>query len=149
MFKSSPIWTLLIPLFLFVIGALAGPCMPCQNPNKRSTPWDHRFSVRGLHTPKITTPTSGTVWTKDSDALVTWDNHNMTSSDAKGTLFLGYLENGKDDQHLDVDRPLAKDFPLSTGFVTFQCPEVASRNDYIVVLLSGSGSRSSPFTIKP
>ena len=63
---------LLIPLLMLVIGALAGPCMPCQASNRRDTPWDHRLTARGVYNPKITSPNHDTVWKPASDVVVTW-----------------------------------------------------------------------------
>ncbi|KJA24351.1 hypothetical protein HYPSUDRAFT_162094 [Hypholoma sublateritium FD-334 SS-4] len=140
---------LLIPLFMLVIGALAGPCMPCQASNRRDTPWDHRLAARGVYSPKITNPKHDTIWKPASDVNVTWDLHGFDkTSNSKGTLLLGYLEDGSESEHLDIEHPLASDFDISSGSMTIKCPEVAPGGEYIVVLIGDSGNRSPTFTIK-
>ncbi|PPQ86339.1 hypothetical protein CVT25_005639 [Psilocybe cyanescens] len=81
----------------------------------------------------------------------------------KGTLLLGYLQDGSEDQHLDVapkspeipnlnittsENPLASDFEIKKGFVIVKCPEVVERKQYIVALIGNSGNSSPPFRIK-
>ncbi|KAH9480200.1 hypothetical protein JR316_0006798 [Psilocybe cubensis] len=143
--------SLFIAVLSFCYGALAGPCMPCQASNRRYTPWDRRITIpRGVYSPNITNPTGRTVWIGGTDVVVTWDHDDMPAKPAnpKGTLLLGYLDDGSEDEHLDVEHPLAADFDLKKGFVTFKCPEVVEREQYIVVLVGNSGNRSPTFKIK-
>ncbi|KAF8968953.1 hypothetical protein BDZ97DRAFT_1797190 [Flammula alnicola] len=145
--------TLLITLLSLCIGSFAGPCMPCQASNRRDTPWDRGFpSSRGLYSPKITNPTNATVWSTGSDVVVTWDLRDMPdkTSNPKGTLLLGCLEDGSDDEHLNIEHPLASNFDIKNGFVAFKCPKAPKPCErYIVVCDFGdSGNRSPPFSIK-
>ncbi|KIM35908.1 hypothetical protein M413DRAFT_324780 [Hebeloma cylindrosporum] len=172
MFCYLTLRLLLIALLsLFLKGAFAGPCMPCQLP---FSPWHRRLSPRGPYTPKITNPTNGTVWNTGSDVVVTWDVRDMPekNSNEKGTLLLGYLEDDSTDEHLNIgeclprsskrldmrrfltrcpchaEHPLASGFNMDGGFVNFRCPKVETRKNYIVVLIGDSGNRSPLFTIK-
>ncbi|KAF5315398.1 hypothetical protein D9619_007408 [Psilocybe cf. subviscida] len=153
LFHAISFQALLVTLLSLCISAYAGPCMPCQASNRRDTPWDsrghHALSNRSGFSPKITNPTNGTIWNTGSDVVVTWDLRNMPTktSNAKGTLLLGYLEDGSDDEHLNIERPLASNFDLKNGYVTFRCPPVDTRRDYITVLFGDSGNRSPRFSI--
>ncbi|KAF8170092.1 hypothetical protein BJ912DRAFT_1066860 [Pholiota molesta] len=69
------------------------------------------------------------------------------TSNAKGTLLLGYPEDGSDDEHLSIEHLLASNVDLSKGLMTIKCPKVEPRNNY-VVLLSDTENRSPQFTIK-
>lgn len=70
------------------------------------------------------------------------------TSNEKGTLLLGYLEDDSTDEHLNIEHPLASGFNMDGGFVNFRCPKVETRKNYIVVLIGDSGNRSPLFTIK-
>ncbi|PPQ76518.1 hypothetical protein CVT26_013352 [Gymnopilus dilepis] len=137
--------------------ASSSSCMPCRAPNTRFSGWDQDISARGIvYNPRITHPTNNTVWSSGSDVAVTWcvcpvdfqsttliisrfstirDVRDMPkeNSSQKGRILLGYLEDGSQNEHLDIGHPLASDFNLGDGFVTFQCPKVEPRKDYIIV----------------
>jgi hypothetical protein len=77
------------------------------------------------------------------------------TSNAKGTLLLGYPEDGSDDEHLSIgsywspfisyisgdsnpmraytlEHLLASNVDLSKGLMTIKCPKVEPRNNYVV-----------------
>ncbi|KAF8158534.1 hypothetical protein B0H34DRAFT_656811 [Crassisporium funariophilum] len=125
--------------------------MPCQAANRRDTAYDQlALSSRGLYNPKIKSPTNATVWTMGSDVVVTWDLHDMPEkkTNPKGTLILGHMEEGSDDEHMDLEHPLARDFDIAEGSVNFKCPKVDASKQYIVVLFGDSGNRSPAFKIR-
>ncbi|CAA7269070.1 unnamed protein product [Cyclocybe aegerita] len=149
MFWSFTLPTLLTTFLLLLVDSSSGVCLPCQTPARRATSWDLSISSRAVNTPKITNPTDKTVWTIGSDTVATWDTHDVQKgTNPKGTLFLGHLENGSDDEHLDMQRPLASNFLLRQGYVNFTCPNVAEGQRYIVVLVGDSGNRSPEFKIR-
>ncbi|KAF8817186.1 hypothetical protein BYT27DRAFT_7229123 [Phlegmacium glaucopus] len=150
MFNSLTLPVLLITLLCFYLDSSAGSCMPCHEPNRRDAPWDRSLSTRGLYIPKITSPTNNTTWIIGSYVTVTWDLHDMPKnvSNQKGSLMLGYLEDGSDDEHLQVEHPLAEGFDIKSGFVSIKCPDVDPDKQYIVVLFGDSGNRSPQFSIR-
>ncbi|KAF4617374.1 hypothetical protein D9613_005680 [Agrocybe pediades] len=149
-FFHLAIISLLSTLWSFCLGVTAMPCMPCQASHRRATALDQMLPPRGLYSPKITNPTNESLWTVGSDVTVTWDLRDMlkNTTNPKGTILLGYLEDGSDEEHLNIKHPLASGFDIKEGFVTFKCPKVDSRKDYIVVLFGDSGNRSPTFTIQ-
>ena len=101
--------------------------------------------------PHITAPTAGAVWHIGSTQNVTWDTSNIPPSNVNqtGLILLGYLVNGSEDEHLDgrefsngslntltyslTEHPLAVNFPITAGYASVVVPDVAPRDDYIVV----------------
>jgi len=150
MFYTLTSLPMLIILLCVYLDSSAGFCMPCHELNRKKTLWDldPSFSTRGLFIPKITSPTNATIWIIGSDVAVTWDLHDMPKhvSNPKGSLMLGYLKDGSDDEHLE--HSLAEDFDIKDGSVSIKCPEVDSGKKYIVVLFGDSGNRSPQFLIK-
>jgi hypothetical protein len=62
---------------------------------------------------------------------------------------LGYLlSDGAGGENLDVDHPLAQDFPLDAGKVKFVVPPVKPRHNYVIALFGDSGNISPKFTIE-
>ncbi|CDO71012.1 hypothetical protein BN946_scf184844.g16 [Trametes cinnabarina] len=100
--------------------------------------------------PPITSPKAGDVWTIGSTQNVTWDTSNIPPHNVNqtGLILLGYLEDGSEDEHLDINHPLAVNFPITAGFALVDVPEVKSRDDYVVVLFGNSGNTSPKFIIK-
>lgn len=100
-----------------------------------------------VYSPHVTAPTAGQIWTTGSNQTVTWDTSDIPEEkqDSPGMLLLGYLEDGS--ENLDINTPLAVNFPLSGGNVTFTVPVVDTRTDYVVVLFGDSGNTSPQFTI--
>ncbi|KIJ27672.1 hypothetical protein M422DRAFT_99715, partial [Sphaerobolus stellatus SS14] len=65
-----------------------------------------------------------------------------------GIILLGYLDNnGSYDEHLDINDPLARGFPLIAGSVPVIVPNVPPRDTYVVVLIGDSGNISPEFHI--
>ncbi|PIL22621.1 hypothetical protein GSI_15312 [Ganoderma sinense ZZ0214-1] len=97
----------------------------------------------------ITAPDAGDVWPVGSVQTITWDTTTIPvgSEDATGFILLGYLEDGSSNEHLDFQNPLAQNIPLENGAVNVTVPNVAARDDYIVVLFGDSGNKSPKFTI--
>ncbi|KAL6302859.1 hypothetical protein BKA93DRAFT_381266 [Sparassis latifolia] len=97
--------------------------------------------------PQITYPTTGAVWIPFTNQTVTWDTSNIAPADANNTglLLLGYNE--ANSEHLDIQYPLATQFPIGAGSVDIVVPNVTLRTDYIVVLFGDSGNASPEFTI--
>ncbi|KAJ3754489.1 hypothetical protein EV360DRAFT_16407, partial [Lentinula raphanica] len=106
---------------------------------------------REVFDPPITSPTASTVWQVGQTVTVTWDTTNLPPAsqltDPNGTVVLGYMTSPTDSEHLMIDSPLAQDFPLSDGQVSFTVPSVVSRTDYIIALFGDSGNISPTFTI--
>ncbi|KIJ31524.1 hypothetical protein M422DRAFT_121206, partial [Sphaerobolus stellatus SS14] len=99
--------------------------------------------------PPVTYPTAGVDWPVGSSQTVTWDTSEVPPGfTGTGMILLGYLDNNGDyDEHLDINDPLARGFPLTTGSVVIVVPNVPSRNTYIVVLIGDSGNISGEFHI--
>ncbi|OJT06989.1 hypothetical protein TRAPUB_2190 [Trametes pubescens] len=98
--------------------------------------------------PPVTAPKAGDLWTVGSKQVVTWDASSIPSNTTEtGVAFLGFLEDGSDDEHIDTKNPLATGFPITSGSVTVTVPDVTPRDDYIVVLVGDSGDVSGKFTI--
>ncbi|KAL1948362.1 hypothetical protein VTO73DRAFT_12437 [Trametes versicolor] len=83
--------------------------------------------------PPITAPKAGDVWTVGTTQTITWNTTEIPASAGNpiGGVLLGYLEDGQ--QHLDTESPLAEGFLLTAGSVEVTVPQVAARDDYIVV----------------
>ncbi|RPD62508.1 hypothetical protein L226DRAFT_610948 [Lentinus tigrinus ALCF2SS1-7] len=99
--------------------------------------------------PAITAPHSGDKWTVGSVQAVTWDISSIppANENQTGLVLLGYIEDGQLDEHLDIEHPLASNFPITAGAVNVTVPEVPNRDDYIVVLFGDSGNTSPKFMI--
>jgi len=62
-------------LLAFFVSSISGICLPCQPSNRRYTAWDKYqgfHSPRTIYNPKVTNPTSTTVWVAGSQVVVTW-----------------------------------------------------------------------------
>ncbi|KAF9071207.1 hypothetical protein BDP27DRAFT_535018 [Rhodocollybia butyracea] len=99
---------------------------------------------RDVFDPPITSPTASTVWQVGQTVTVTWDTTNLPPpsqlTDPNGMVVLGFMANASDSEHLMLNPPLAQNFPLSDGNVSFVVPSVVTRTDYIVVLFGDSGT---------
>ncbi|KAI0720579.1 hypothetical protein C8T65DRAFT_567529 [Cerioporus squamosus] len=102
-----------------------------------------------VFSPAITAPHAGDKWTVDSIQTVTWDNASIppANQNQSGLILLGYVQDGQLDEHLDIEHPLASNFPLTAGAVNVTVPNVQARDDYVVVLFGDSGNASPKFTI--
>jgi len=106
--------------------------------------------VEDVFSPDITSPQLGTVWIVGQNATVTWnaDDVPQTNANSTGLILLGYEDDNSGNENLDTQSPLASNFPISAGSISFTVPNVTARNDYIVVLFGDSGNASPIFTIK-
>lgn len=61
----------------------------------------------GVYNPPITSPREGDDWEVGSTQTVTWDATHIPPSAVNdtGTLFLGYLNENSDNEHLDTRKP--------------------------------------------
>ncbi|KAJ8473412.1 hypothetical protein ONZ51_g7890 [Trametes cubensis] len=102
-----------------------------------------------VFSPPITSPKAGDVWPAGTTQVVTWDTTNIPPANANqtGLILLGYIEDGSEDEHLDIKNPLAVNFPISAGSASVEVPSVTPRDDYVVVLFGDSGNTSPKFTI--
>ncbi|KAF7791484.1 hypothetical protein EIP86_002500 [Pleurotus ostreatoroseus] len=93
------------------------------------------LAQREVYSPPITSPDSSTVWVAGSQATVTWDTSSLPHQGGPfvGTIVLGYLRDGSENEHLDAEHPLAQGFDLSQGAVDVKVPLVQPGNDYIIV----------------
>ncbi|KAI0754870.1 hypothetical protein C8Q80DRAFT_1094152 [Daedaleopsis nitida] len=114
------------------------------------------FNPSGYNTdivvkPPVTAPVAGDSWLVGSIQTITWETKDIPEEfhDRSGALFLGYIEDGNDSEHLDMARPLAMNFPITDGAVNVTVPNVMPRNDYVVVLFGDSGNASPKFSIIP
>jgi len=112
-----------------------------------ASPAPAKISEDIVFDPMITSPKAGDIWFAYSHQTVTWDTSAIPAEEANATgiLVLGYEQD--DSENLDVDNPLAQDFPLMAGAVNITVPNVVFREDYIVVLFGDSGNASPEFTI--
>ncbi|KII86646.1 hypothetical protein PLICRDRAFT_30891 [Plicaturopsis crispa FD-325 SS-3] len=98
-------------------------------------------------TPHITFPTAGASLPVGSKQNITWDTSSIPASSANvsGVLLLGQRAN--DSENLDINHPLASQFPLSQGSVEVTIPQRDNADNYIIVLIGDSGNASPEFTI--
>ncbi|KAG2037794.1 hypothetical protein BDR03DRAFT_863160 [Suillus americanus] len=98
--------------------------------------------------PTILCPTRFTIWPRGSTQTVTWETDNIPEEklNSTGLLLLGYMANNS--ENLDIKHPLAVNFPIISGEVTFTVPDNATvRGNAIVVLFGDSGNASPEFAI--
>ncbi|KZT09363.1 uncharacterized protein LAESUDRAFT_723106 [Laetiporus sulphureus 93-53] len=102
---------------------------------------------RDVADPPITSPDANTVWTAGENVTVTWNTSSIPSSvtNSQGKVVLGYLTS--DSENLNINSPLASEFPITAGQVSFVVPSVPTGNNYIVALFGDSGNISPEFTI--
>ncbi|CDR88732.1 uncharacterized protein SPSC_05564 [Sporisorium scitamineum] len=104
---------------------------------------------RIVYNPQITSPTSETVWTAGKTYTVTWKVSDIPAEAEghKGTIKLGYLPaDGSGGENLKWT--LADGFAIKDGQTSVTFPtDLATRNDYIVVVMGDSGNASDKFTI--
>ncbi|KAF8262565.1 hypothetical protein EI94DRAFT_1688015 [Lactarius quietus] len=134
-------------LLLLTFGASAAPALRFEPQQIAVQPQ----GKREVWAPPILCPTSGTVWQTGSTVTVTWNTSTRPPqvSNPTGTLLLGYLlPGGQGGENLDVDNPLANNFPLDAGEIDFEVPDVDPMTTYIVALIGDSGNISPEFTIE-
>jgi len=154
---EAPFVIVTILLATLFVTSISASCLPCQPSKRRFTAWDTYqdiglnldHSPRAIFNPKFTNPTNTTVWIVGSQVIATWDTSDIPDSieNPKGTLLLGYMTDGSENEHLDLHHKLASSFDLRDGFVKFKCPKVEEGSNYIVVLFGDSGNRSPKFSI--
>ncbi|KAF8625730.1 hypothetical protein AX15_005221 [Amanita polypyramis BW_CC] len=107
----------------------------------------HEFTV---FNPTITSPAPGDMWKMGKTYNATWNISNIPpeKQNATGLILLGYEEDNS--ENLDIEHPLANNFPLKTGSVPITMPfNIQSRPNYIIVLFGDSGNTSPQFSIIP
>ncbi|KII86647.1 hypothetical protein PLICRDRAFT_114099 [Plicaturopsis crispa FD-325 SS-3] len=100
--------------------------------------------------PHITAPVAGVSWPAGSQQTVTWatDDIPRTSDTGNhGLLLLGHGGGPGISENLNITHPLAVNFPISDGTVSFTLLDAPPRDDYFVVLFGDSGNKSPPFSI--
>jgi hypothetical protein len=106
--------------------------------------------------PHITTPNSGTKWRAGGSFIVKWDTTYFDGTGQvpipdgfKGTIKLGYLEDGDEyNEHLQWG-DLATGFALNSGAQRITLPaDLETKTSYIIVLMGNSGNASPKFTIQ-
>lgn len=109
-----------------------------------------QLEARTVYNPEITFPTKGITWHAGHKVNVTWNTSSLPQKEIKemqGTVILGHQKKNEVSEHLS--KTLAKNFPLSSGNISFTLPaNLTTRHDYIIVLMGDSGNASPPFTIK-
>jgi len=108
-----------------------------------------RIVQRDVVSPPITSPTAGTVWNVNERHNVTWDTSVIPpGTNNTGMIVLGFVDaNDPYNEHLDLNDPLAKGFPITAGRALITVPSVQTRDSYILVLFGDSGNASPKFTI--
>ncbi|KAI0766365.1 hypothetical protein BD413DRAFT_570391 [Trametes elegans] len=102
-----------------------------------------------VYRPDITSPKAGDSWPAGSVQTVTWDVSDIPeeAKNHTGILLLGFIEGNSTNENLDVEHPLATEFPIIAGSAQVTVPDVESRDDYVIVLFGDSGNTSPKFTI--
>jgi len=98
--------------------------------------------------PHIISPQAAVAWPMGSRQTVKWETDNIPKEmkNYNGTILLGHMENGS--ENLDVDHPLASQFPITSGSMAVRIPSnIPAGNDYFIVLLGDSGNMSPKFRI--
>ncbi|EIM81620.1 uncharacterized protein STEHIDRAFT_66408 [Stereum hirsutum FP-91666 SS1] len=97
--------------------------------------------------PTVTSPVAGDTWVSGENATVTWDTSDIPAEkeDSTGMILLGYNENNS--ENLNISNPLALNFPINAGTVTFTVPDVTPKDNYFAVLFGDSGNASPEFSI--
>ncbi|KZV92322.1 hypothetical protein EXIGLDRAFT_836520 [Exidia glandulosa HHB12029] len=99
-------------------------------------------NTRDVWDPKITYPTTGTVWHLGETVTVKWDTSDAPKHISNGAAI--YLRKGD----MTIDSPLAEGFDLRKGHKTITIPSnFTAGTDYRVVLFGDSGNWSKKFTI--
>ncbi|KAF8914889.1 hypothetical protein CPB85DRAFT_1433370 [Mucidula mucida] len=101
--------------------------------------------------PKITSPKPGDkAWVSNERRNVTWsvDDIPPEKRNDTGKVVLGHWDMDGQNENLNYTHPIARDFPLITGWI--ECtmpPHVPSGNQYFVVLFGDSGNTSPTFSV--
>ncbi|KAI0632225.1 hypothetical protein C8Q77DRAFT_910051 [Trametes polyzona] len=106
--------------------------------------------VEIVYRPHVIAPQAGDVWPVGSTQTITWDTSDIPeeAKNQTGLVLLGYIEDGSENEHLDVGHPLAVRFPIADGKTEVTVPDVPTRDDYVIVLFGDSGNTSPKFTIQ-
>ncbi|THV03874.1 hypothetical protein K435DRAFT_962213 [Dendrothele bispora CBS 962.96] len=97
--------------------------------------------------PRILTPVKDSIWYLDTMQNVTWDTSDIPEQKVheNGTLVLARPT--ENDEHLYLKYPLAEDFPLALGYVSFFLTDRPKGDGFAVCLMGDSGDLSELFTI--
>ncbi|KIM89032.1 hypothetical protein PILCRDRAFT_208739 [Piloderma croceum F 1598] len=106
------------------------------------------LSRRTVYNPNIIRPAQGDDWKVGSWVEVIWDTKSIPDgSNLEGKIVLGHVEEGSENEHLDIEHSLASSVPISTGSIKVKVPAVEPGKNYIIVLLGDSGNKSGVFSI--
>ncbi|KDQ27028.1 hypothetical protein PLEOSDRAFT_1043604 [Pleurotus ostreatus PC15] len=111
---------------------------------------ENALERRIVWNPEITQPNRRTLWNRNTTATISWNASAIPKGayEQKGKVVLGWLNpNLGGGEHLNIEHPLAHGFNLRDGHVQITVPQVAPRDDYIVVLFGDSGNASPNFSI--
>ncbi|EMD39451.1 hypothetical protein CERSUDRAFT_91962 [Gelatoporia subvermispora B] len=102
-------------------------------------------AAREVYDPRITSPTTHTVWAVGNTVEVTWDTTGLPGGGQAGTgkVVLGHVSGNDANEHLDLEHPLATNVDLSRGHVPVQVPNVPPGNNYIVADASRNSNAAS------
>ncbi|KAK7469374.1 hypothetical protein VKT23_003849 [Stygiomarasmius scandens] len=97
--------------------------------------------------PHIKTPVKNSTWHLNTMQNVTWDVSDIPEQKRhkNGTLVLARPT--QESENLDLERPLAEDFPLHLGYVSFFLANRTTGEGFAVCLMGDSGDLSELFTI--
>ncbi|KAG1720508.1 uncharacterized protein EDB91DRAFT_1064839 [Suillus paluster] len=97
--------------------------------------------------PTIISPTLMTVWERNSTQTVLWETNNIPEEEqnSTGLLLLGYMENMS--ENLDIEHPLAANFPIVDGQVSITVPQNCDASRQCYCLFGDSGNASPEFVI--
>ncbi|KAF7430493.1 hypothetical protein PC9H_006201 [Pleurotus ostreatus] len=132
--------------------ALAASLPQQLNVERRITMFsdENALERRIVWNPEITQPNRRTLWNRNTTATISWNASAIPKGayEQKGKVVLGWLNpNLGGGEHLNIEHPLAHGFNLRDGRVQITVPQVAPRDDYIVVLFGDSGNASPNFSI--
>ncbi|KAF7299606.1 hypothetical protein HMN09_00966000 [Mycena chlorophos] len=93
-------------------------------------------AIRDVFSPPVTYPHKGTVWKVGKRYTVTWD---MAGAPEHITNNIGMIVLVKDGRMVDLDHPLAKNFPINCSHYEITVPKVKAGHDYQILVFGDSG----------
>ncbi|KII88235.1 hypothetical protein PLICRDRAFT_41383 [Plicaturopsis crispa FD-325 SS-3] len=103
------------------------------------------LSAQDVYAPPITSPTTGTIWTRAATQTVTWD---VSNPPANITNRYGLIKLVRTRSTVPENDTLAEGFDILLGSIEVQVPDsIPPSDDYQIVLYGDSGDRSPEFQI--